>query len=166
MRAPLCEVCLSSDILCQGCSGKLEREELSQVEIDVSRFIFALSDKLHSLKEATVRKVIDSDVLLIVAAKGDGAKLVGKGGAVVKALAKQWGKSIRVLEENNFKAFTAELLLPLTVTGVNTLFTPEGEILRVRLPTNQKPRSMITPDGFSVMMQRLYGQKAELLFED
>lgn len=166
MRAPLCEVCLSSNILCQGCSGKLEQGELSQADVDVSRFVWGLSEKLHSLKEATIRKIIDGDVLLIVAAKGDGAKLVGKGGAVVKALAKQWGKSIRVLEENDFRTFTAELLHPLTVTGVNTLYTPEGEVLRVRIPTAQKPRSMMTPEGFSSMMQKLYGQKAELLFED
>jgi len=166
MRAPLCEVCLSSDILCQGCAGKLQTGELSQMEVDVSRFVFGLSDKLHSLKEATIRKIIDGDVMLIVAAKGDGAKLVGKGGAEVKALAKQWGKSIRVLEENEFRQFVSELLHPLTVTGINRLYTPDGEILRVRLPAAQKPRSIITPEGFGTMMHKLYGQKTELLFED
>ncbi|MFH0830187.1 MAG: hypothetical protein V1887_03440 [Candidatus Aenigmatarchaeota archaeon] len=166
MRAPLCEVCLNSDILCQGCAGKLERGELSKADVDVSRFVWGMSEKLHSLKEASIKKVIDSDVLLLVAAKGDGAKLVGKGGAVVKALAKQWGKSIRVLEEKDFKPFVAELLHPLTVTGINTLYTPEGEILRVRTPVAQKSRSIITPEGFSSMVQSLYGHKAELLFED
>jgi transcription antitermination factor NusA-like protein len=166
MRAPLCEVCLSSEILCQGCAGKLERGELTQTEVDVSRFMWNMGEKLHSLREATVKKVIDSDVMLIVAGKGDGAKVVGKGGAVVKALAKQYGKSIRVLEENEFKPFISELLHPLPVTGVNTLFTPDGEVQRVRLPAAQKPRSMITPAGFSTMMQQLYGRKVELLFED
>jgi len=166
MRAPLCEVCLSSEILCQGCAGKLERGELTQTEVDVSRFLWNMGDKLHSLREATIRKIIDSDVLLIVAGRGDGAKVVGKGGAVVKALAKRWGKSIRVLEENEFRPFVAELLHPLTVRGVNTLYTPDGEVLRVRLPAAQKPRSMITPEGFSAMMQQLYGRRAELLFED
>ncbi len=166
MRAPLCEVCLSSDILCQGCSGKLKQGVISQTEVDVSRFIFGLSDKLHGLKDASIRSVIDGDVLLVVAARGDGAKLVGKGGAVVKALAKQWGKSIRVLEENDFRRFAGELLHPLTVTGINVLYTPEGEVMRVKMPTAQKARSMITSESFGNMMQKLYGHRAELLFED
>ncbi len=165
MHSPVCEVCLNSDILCQGCSGRLERGEISKAELDVSRFLHELCEKAPSLKEATIRKIVDGDVLLVITAKGDGAKVVGKGGTVVKALAKQWNKSVRVLEEKDTKQFMLELLHPVTVLGINTLYTPGGEVMRVRVSSGHNARSVMTPEGFSSIMNQVFGKKTELVFE-
>jgi len=166
MQAPICEVCLNSDILCGGCAAKLESGELSEIEVEVSRFIYKLSDKVKSLKEAKLLRVIDSDILLLVARKGDGAKLVGKGGAVVKALAKKYGKSIRVLEENEFKPFVTELLQPLSVTGFNIVYTPEGEIYKVRVPASQKQKQHLSELGLAEIVKKIFGKKIELAFDN
>ncbi|MEM5814245.1 MAG: hypothetical protein QXD77_00305 [Candidatus Aenigmatarchaeota archaeon] len=166
MQAPLCEVCLKSDILCGGCAAKLNNGELSQTEIEVSRFIHRLSDKIKSLQEAKLLKVIDSDVLLLVAGKGDAAKLVGKGGAIVKALAKKYDKSIKVLEEKEFRPFMTELIQPLAVSGFNMVYTPEGETYRIRVPSGQKQKQHISELALADIAQKLFGKKVELVFED
>jgi transcription antitermination factor NusA-like protein len=166
MQAPLCQVCLNSDILCGGCSAKLASGELSQTEIEVSRFIHRLSDKIKSLQEAKLLKVIDSEVLLLVAGKGDAAKLVGKGGAIVKALAKRYSKSIRVLEEKEFRPFLTELAQPLAVSGFNTVYTADGEMYRIRVPATQKQKQHISGATLAEVAQKLFGKKVELVFED
>ena len=166
MKTPICEVCLNSDILCGGCQGKLQRGELTQAEVSVSKFLFKLSDGVKSLKDASVLKIIDGDVLVIVAAKGDAPRIVGKAGAIVKALAKEFGKSIRVIEESDFKTFVQNIVSPLPVNGVNVLYTPEGEVLRVRLPVMQKNRLLISGESFSSIISIVFGKKAELVFED
>ena len=98
--------------------------------------------------------------------KGDAAKVVGKGGVVVKALAKQFNKNIKVLEENDMKSFAADLLQPITILGTNILFTPDGEIKRIRAPLSQKSKFHISEQAFSNIMEKLYGTKAEIVFEE
>jgi transcription antitermination factor NusA-like protein len=166
MQAPLCEVCLNSDILCGGCAAKLADGQLTQTEIDVSRFLHRLGDKVKSLQEAKLVKVIDTDVLLLVAGKGDGAKLVGKSGAIVKALAKKYEKSIRVLEEKEFKPFLTELLQPLPVSGFNTVYTADGESYRLRVPAAQKQKQHVSDLALANISQQLFGKKVEVVFED
>ena len=157
---PLCNECLSSENLCSECA------QLPKETVDVSRFLFKMKDESKGLEEARVKNIIDSDVLLIVAGKGDAAKVVGKSGVVVKALAKQFNKNIKVLEENDFRPFVSDLLHPITVTATNILYTPEGEVKRIRAPLHQKSKLHISDDAFSKIIEKLYGTKAEIVFEE
>lgn len=166
MQAPICEVCLSSELLCAGCADKLARGELTQPEIDVVRALHGMSEKIRSLKEVRLRKVIDSNVLLLVAGAGDGARLVGKGGAVVKELAKTFGKSIRVLEEKpDMRSFAAELIAPAALLGVNTVYKKDGQSFRLRVPETHKRRLALTPETISAILGSLYGRQVDISFE-
>ncbi len=166
MQAPICEVCLKSSILCSACQEKVDIGKVQQIEIDVSRFLFNLSEKVKSLSDVKVAKIIDAGVLLIIGGRGDGAKLVGKRGLVVKALAKKFNKSIRVLEEaENFKKFAEELISPLTLSGINTLYTSGKQVHKFRISPSQKDNLIITPKNFSEVIFDLYNRKAEIVFE-
>jgi len=166
MQAPICEVCLTSELLCAGCADKLSRGEISQTEIDVVRALHGMSDKIRSLKDVRLRKVIDSDIILLVAGAGDGARLVGKGGAVVKELAKTFGKSIRVLEEKpDMRTFAVELVSPAALLGINTVYRPGGESFRLRLPETHKRRLALTPEAITTVIGNLYGCRVEIMFE-
>jgi len=166
MQFPLCDDCLSSADLCGGCSEKLQSGSITKEAVDVSRFLFSIKDKSSGLQDAKVKNIIDSDVLIIVTGKGDAAKVVGKGGAVVKELAKKYNKSIKVLEEKDFKPFVSDFLNPITITGTNILYTPEGEVLRIRAPLSQKSKFHISDESFSKIVEQLYGKKAEIVFEE
>ncbi|MBU5558024.1 MAG: hypothetical protein QW751_02600 [Candidatus Aenigmatarchaeota archaeon] len=166
MQAPICEVCLSSELLCAGCADKLSRGDITQTEIDVVRALYNMSEKIRSLKDVKLRKVIDSNVLLLVAGTGDGARLVGKGGAVVKELAKQFGKSVRVLEEkNDMRSFAAELISPASLLGINTVFRADGQSYKLRVPEAHKRRLAMTPETITMILKSLYGKDVELSFE-
>lgn len=166
MQTPICEVCLNSDMLCAACQNKLESGQISQIEINVSRFLFDLKEKIRSLEDVKIVRVLDVGSLLIIARIGDGARLVGKGGAVVKTLAKKFGKSIRIIEEaKDFKKFAESLISPISSCGINTLYTLEGEVYRVRIRFSQKNSLSIQPESFSEIINNLYHCKAELVFE-
>jgi len=166
MKAPLCEVCLKSNFLCSYCQEKFDKKEISQTDIEISRYLYELSEKAKSLKDAKIKKIIDAGVLLIITERGDAAKLVGKDGYVVKALAKKFRKSIRVLEEApDMKKFVQDLISPTIVNGINTLYTPLGTIYRVRVPSTQKNKMLIAPENFSSIIENVYNCKAELIFD-
>ena len=166
MQTPICDKCLESKNLCVICQEKLKNNEISKKEVSVLRHIYKLSNKTQSLKYIRIVKVIDSNILLIIAGRGDVARLVGKGGSIVKLIAKKFKKSIRILEEaSNFKEFVEELITPANVKGINTLYRDNEEIFRVRVPEVQKNHLMMSPENFSQVISDFYNLKAEIVFE-
>lgn len=162
---PICEICLNSDILCSGCQKKLEEGRITQDDVDVSRMLFEMSERIKSLKDVKMKKAMNSEILVLVAGKGDGAKLVGKSGVVVKALAKKYEKPIRVLEEGEFRTFVQNIIQPVPLEGINTLYSSEGEVLKVRLPLSQKNRLLFSEETFRNLIKDVYNKDAELVFE-
>ncbi len=166
MQTPICEVCLKSDILCNACQDKIEQGLITRDEVEVARYIYRLSDKMKSIRNVNVLKIINSDALIIVTGRGDAPKLVGKAGAVVKKIALKFKKSIRILEESsNFEDFVEELIFPTTVNGINTLYRNNEEIIRIRVPAVQKNHLLLKPESFSKIISSFYNKKAELIFE-
>ena len=166
MQAPICINCLSSENLCENCAAKLGSGEISKDDVEVSRQVFALRDTARSVMDAKLLRVLNRDAVILVAAPGDGAKLVGKGGAVVKALAKQYNKSIKVLEQSEFKEFISNLLQPLTVMGFNTYYTTDGEIQRIMIPASQKPKQHISSETVSEVASKVYNKNVEIVFDE
>ena len=162
MKTPICEICLNSDLLCSAC----EQKNVSENEIKVLKFLFKLSDKVRSLDDIKIIRVIDSDIVLIISGKGDGAKIVGKGGSIVKALAKEFGKSIKVIEEaDDFKEFLQKLFSPVQIIGVNTVFSQHGEQYKIRISVSNKGKIQVSPEIFSEIIENIYKNRAEIAFE-
>lgn len=166
MQAPICEVCLKSDILCSGCHDKLSSGKISQKDIEISKYLYRLSERIISIRDIKIIKVIDYGTLIIITGIGDAAKLVGKKGVIVKKIAKDFKKSIRILEEApTFKDFVEELISPATIAGINTLYRENQEVYRVIVPAVQKNQIIITPESFSQIISNFYNLKAEIVFE-
>ena len=165
MKAPICEICLKSDILCPVCSKKLEDGKISDADINVSRFLFRLSDKIKTLKDISVEKVIDHEkTIVIVSGKGDGRKIVGKAGSVVKALAKEFKKSIKVVEKTeNMLDFISRVISPAKILAVNKIYTPEGQILKFIVPAKNK--IYVSTDLVGRIVNDLFNKKVEFDFE-
>jgi transcription antitermination factor NusA-like protein len=125
-----------------------------------------MSEKVKILRDVKILQIIDSGVILIIANRGDAAKVVGKDGYIVKALAKEFKKSIRVLEEApEFKKFVQDLISPTIVQGINTLYTQSGTVYRIRVPLTQKNRLSIDPENISQILEDVYNKKAEIVFD-
>ena len=166
MKAPLCEECLKSKNLCNTCNEVAKKNSMTKDELDVLRFIYKLSEKTPSLKEVNIVKVLNHNVLLIITGRGDAAKVVGKGGSVVKLIAKKFKKSIRILEEApDFRNFVEDLVNPANISGINTLYRDNEEITRIRVPEFQKNHMLLTPEDFSLVVSHFFNRKAELVFD-
>ena len=167
MQTPICEVCLRSNILCSGCQEKLNSGKISQKDVEVSRYLYGLSERMRSIRDIKILKVVDCGTLIIITGIGDAAKLVGREGVVVKKIAKDFKKSIRILEEaSTFKGFVEELVSPAPVSGINTLYKEDQEVYRIKIPAIQRNNVLITPEIFSQIISNFYNLKAELVFEN
>jgi transcription antitermination factor NusA-like protein len=167
MQTPICEVCLKSNILCSGCQEKLNSGKISQKDVELSRYLYALSEKMRSIRDIKILKVVDCGSLIIITGIGDAARLVGRGGVVVKKIAKDFKKSIRILEEaTSFKDFVENLLSPAPISGINTLYKEDKEVYRVKIPSIQRNSVLINPEIFSQIISNFYNLKAEIVFEN
>lgn len=128
MEAPICAICLKSDMLCLGCEEKLRKGEITQLDVDVARAIYKLSEKYKPLEKIRFRGTMSADDLVVIfVERGDLPLLVGKGGRVSRELSQILGKKIRVVEKtNNFKELVANLIAPASLLGINIVYSPNG----------------------------------------
>jgi transcription antitermination factor NusA-like protein len=135
----ICEVCLNSDILCAKCQERFDVREIEEADLKVTKLLYELMEKFKILKEAKILKVVEGEYILIVARKGDAAKVIGKNGSIVKILSKRLNKQVKVIEVNeDIRRFVENIVFPATIEGVNILYTKEGgEVYRIRIPRTQ-----------------------------
>ena len=143
METPLCTVCLNSDILCAGCSRRLASGEITETTVRTARALNALAEKAPSLREASLKTVLETPThLLLIVSRGSAGKLVGKGGVVAKGLREALGKSIRVIEETtDARLFLQNILFPIPVLGVGVRYANGSETLSVRVQRRRLPLS-------------------------
>jgi transcription antitermination factor NusA-like protein len=150
------------------CEEKYENDEISDTDIRVSRILHNLSKDYGSLQDSEIEKVFDADkVTVIVTAEGDGAKVVGRKGEIVKKVADRIDKSIRVVEaaDDNMEVIQG-LLSPAEVESINTVFTPEGESKKIVVSNEYEGKINLTNEEFEDIIEEVTGTRYKLSFED
>jgi transcription antitermination factor NusA-like protein len=156
MKAPICGVCLKSDILCMACKKKLDEGKITESDVRISRLVSRIGS--GPINEVTIKRVIEGEnTIVIICAKGDAARLVGKEGIMIKKLSKNAGKMIRVIEETgNIKEFIQNLIYPVPLSGLNIMYRPEGEMLKVLIPSGRN--IPLNESSFSEIIKMVFGK--------
>lgn len=167
MKAPICNVCLKSDVLCSSCEEKYDNGEISDLEIKISRILQDLSNEYGSLRDSEIKHAYDTEnVVVIVTAEGDGAKVVGRQGEIVKKLAGELDKSIRVVEKSQEdKAVIKGLLSPAEIESINTVFSPDGEYKKIVVDSDYEGKINLSNEEFEQLIESITGEEYELSFE-
>jgi transcription antitermination factor NusA-like protein len=167
MKAPICNVCLKSDVLCSNCEEKLENGEITELEVKISRILKDLSNKYGSLRDSEIKHVYDTEnVLVIVTAEGDGAKVVGRGGEIVKEIAERADKSIRVVEKaEDDKDVIKGLLSPAEIKSINTVFKPDGQSEKVVVSEEYEGKINLSTDELESLIQDITDTEYDIAFE-
>jgi len=167
MKLPICEICAKEeDLLCAGCQKKLDEGRITASDIKLGRKLYSLLKSEASLKDVEILRILESDKLcVIVVGKGSAAKLIGKRGQMVRKISKIVGKDVRVVEaSDDFEHLVENVLKPASVLGINILYTKEGEIYRVRVPSLY--RQMIPePEEISKALSLATEKQFEIVFE-
>lgn len=164
MKTPFCDACLKSGILCGSCKSKLDSGEVRQELLDISKLLLEDGD-IKGLKDVKISNVIvNENVLIIVCGQGDSAKLVGKGGSVVKKISELVGKRVRIVEESDDpRTFVQNLVFPAPVLNLNTVYTSKGEKYKVVIPANS--RLPLSLRDFTSIAKSVLGKDVEVGFD-
>lgn len=168
MKAPICNVCLKSEgELCSMCEEKYDEGEISDADIRVSRILHTLSEEYGSLQDSEIKKIFDMEnVTVIATAEGDGAKVVGRQGEIVKKIADRIDNSIRVVEaaQDDMEVIKG-LLSPAEVESINTVFAPEGQSKKIVVSEEYEGKINLSIEEFEEIIDEITGTNYKLSFE-
>ncbi len=165
MKAPICGICLNSDMLCIACMRKLDEGKISENDVKISRLISEAARDFGPLNDVAIKRVVEGKTLIVVVCgKGDVAKLMGREGMLARKLSKLTGKNVRIIEESgDVKEFMQNLLQPVPVIGINVLYREGEEVLKVIIPAGRA--APIPEASFAEIVRLMFGKASVLTRE-
>jgi transcription antitermination factor NusA-like protein len=131
-------------MLCPKCKKKLEKGEISELDLEISRLLVSMEEEYPPLQNVYFHKAVESDgVLAIFVSRGDIAKILSYGGKIIKSVERDTKKAVRVLESNSDeRKFLEDLFAPMTILTINRIWIPDGSTeTRVILKGNERRRT-------------------------
>lgn len=150
MQTPICEFCAKTDTLCGNCEKKLRDGALTKLDVDFIKYLY---ERHPDLDIEYVSSFAARDAVILFF-KGEIGAIVGKGGKSAMELSKKFSKRVKIINLNNdIKKVISDITYPVTLMGINTVFTQEGEVSRIRL---SKREMMSIPFDISSLEKILF----------
>ena len=164
MVLPVCDVCLKSGMLCQGCENKLKSGEITQIDLDIAKLLYKLGEGKIGFK-----KTIEiGDVVIIVTDKDQVGKIIGKSGKIVRAISKKIGRKVRVIGEgSDFKEIATDLVAPARISGINIVYGKDDEEkYKIRVMKEDARRLPAKLDVLNNIMSQLTDKKTVIVIDE
>ncbi|MEM2963360.1 MAG: hypothetical protein QXW70_04030 [Candidatus Anstonellales archaeon] len=133
MKTPLCDLCGKTTVLCSKCKSNLKQGNITEMDIQVARLLYQINEH-YNISEASFERAIDLGRTVLILTRGEMGLLIGKDGKVVSELSKFLGKKVRIAEfSGDLKKTIADVLYPVKLIGINTIYSGGNEIYKVRI---------------------------------
>jgi transcription antitermination factor NusA-like protein len=169
VKAELCQFCLRSGILCSRCKKKLEKGEISHLDLEIGRLLVSLEERYPPLQDMYFHKALEADgVIAVFVGQGDIAKILSYGGKIIKHLERTTKKTIRVLEYNSDeRKFLEDLFAPMSILTINRIWLPDGTTeTRVILSGKERRKTSKYVKAFKTIAKNAYGITLRIEFAD
>ncbi|MCS7112535.1 MAG: hypothetical protein RMJ00_06845 [Nitrososphaerota archaeon] len=164
---PVCYFDLRSGILCPRCEAKLRSGEITELDVEVARLLVNLESRFPHLQKASFIKAVDAEeYVFVVVGRGDLAKLNPIIGDLRRILSDKLGKPTIMLEnQSDPRPLLEDLLSPLRIVGMNTVWIPDGTREIHIIVSGSKRNLPVSEKILHSIVEKLYGTSLRLTFE-
>jgi len=160
--------CVKSGILCRRCEEKVEKGQVTELDLKVIQRIVELEKDNPILQDVTYHRSVEADgVLAVLVDKKDMPKLLGGGAKIVKDLQDTFGKRVKLISYGgDDREFLEDLFSPLSILTINTVWIPDGTQETKVILTGREPRRMpVDLEKVRKIAQELKGMTLRVEFE-
>ena len=126
MRLPVCNFDIESDMLCPNCQAKLDRGEITEFDIQFSKWILEKEKQYPSLDGLTLRKAATAGSRLIIVVNKNNKELLLAEETLIQEINDEYGELIIIEGAPKLRRIVREFITPANEVGVNSLWSPDG----------------------------------------
>ncbi|MEJ5292403.1 MAG: hypothetical protein WHS82_02305 [Candidatus Methanosuratincola sp.] len=165
MKTPICYFCAKSGVLCPRCQEKFDKGEITQADVEVSKWFIEYEMKNPQLKDYAILRTVKLPNMVIVMVSGGGNKaLLSK---VSKQLSDEKRTSVRIIEKtSSIKRLLEQIVTPARVMGANTVWLPDGSWeSTIKMPKSDMKKMPIDARSAEEAIRILTGEVIHIVFE-
>ncbi|MGC8555738.1 MAG: hypothetical protein ACP5NG_01825 [Conexivisphaera sp.] len=167
MKLPICLADAKIGVLCPRCEARLEKGEITSVDVEVSYILAKAAREIPVLDGITLVRAheMEGDLVLVLGS-GDARKLLSDSNALRKLKEYLGDERIWITEEGDDRRFVEYLLHPLRVLTLNTVWLPDGsKTTRILVAGRPDRGSGVDLSKAKKIIKALRGLDLEIQFE-
>src|ERR1700733_3187236 len=130
LRIPICAFDAKTGILCAKCQAKLTAGQITEADIQVSRALVKLAEKIQDVNKMTLLRSFQVDGNYVLEVEQADAAIVRSKPEMKQKLEEQLkGKVWVIAASNSERRFLEDLFYPIRLLTVNTVWLPDGSKL-------------------------------------
>ena len=159
---------MKSGILCRRCEEKLEKGQITELDLKVIQRMVELEKEHPVLQDVTYHRSVEADgMMAVLVDRRDVPRLLGGGAKIVKDLGDTFGKRVKLISYGgDDREFLEDLFSPLSILTINTIWIPDGSTETKVILTGRQPRKMpIDLETVKMIAHELKGMTLRIEFE-
>ena len=159
IHLPICNFDAKTGILCGKCESKLRSREISAADVEASRALIKVAEKAPELNKLTLKRAFEAGGNYMLEFDGQDGQVLRSGDSVrseLEGLLK--GRVWFTLAGGTDRRFLEDLLFPVRVLTVNTVWLPDGtRRTKVIVPGRRSERALGDFERLRAMAQKARG---------
>jgi len=166
MKLPICYFCARTKVLCPRDQERLERGEISELDVALSHELVMLKEskfpKLDKLEFLRAVKVDDYLFLVVRGLDSLGPQVVAQ---VARELSRRGYGRVRLVEEvHDIRRFVSQVLYPTRVMGVDITWFPDGSSeYSVRIPKSDLKKMPYPKRDAEKILETMLGRRVRIV---
>ena len=169
VNTPLCSICLKNfPLICGNCQEKIDSGEITELGVNVARALVSLEGLFPALKDTTFKQAIQTNGLIIILInRGDVRKILSAQRHIIRNLEKELNTRVRFVEESrNPQNILRDLIRPVRIQGVNTIWLPDNSFERkVRISSRDRDQVPISLEEIEKIIYELTNERIRIAFD-
>jgi hypothetical protein len=167
MKLPVCVFDIESDMLCTSCQERLDRGDITDFDVDFSKWILEKSKEYPAIEDLNLLRAIRTDARLILVVKKRSKEILLAAETLMNEIAESFGEVMIFEGPIKLRKIVRKLIEPALEVGVNSLYLPGGtKESIVMLKSEDRERITYSKEELRKIVSAVVGESVLFQYQD